>query len=103
MTRLKPSVSSCCASAGFAMVAAPGIVVSRNRYKRARFLPRGVVEVRLVQVIGVLLNVLGEAKRVIADEFLGTRGVACFEGLDDVHVIADRFLDAVFFNDGLAP
>jgi hypothetical protein len=46
--------------------------------------PRSAGEVRSVQIVGVLLNVLGEAERVITNEFLGARGIARFKGLDDV-------------------
>jgi len=89
--------------AGFAMVAASAIVVSRNLLQaRARFSRRVVVEVRLVQVVGVLLNVLGKAKRVVAGRVPRARaGVACFEGLDDVS--CDRGFDRSmrsFLDDG---
>ena len=45
---------------------------------------------------------LGKAERVIAHEVRGALGVARFQRLDDVHVIADRPLDAVFLANGLS-
>src|SRR5688572_22147019 len=90
MMRLKPSVSSCSAAAGFSLTAASAMGGS-------------LYSSQSIQIVGVFLDVLGEAERVIANQLLGARGVARFERLDDVHVIADRFLDPVLLGDGLAP
>ncbi len=45
---------------------------------------------------------LGQAERMLAHQVLGAFGVARLEGLDDVHVIADRAFDAVVLADRLA-
>src|SRR5215467_16310976 len=55
-----------------------------------------------VQMIGVARDMLGKAERVLAHQGLGPLGFAPFEGLDDVHMIADRSIGAVVFADRLA-
>src|SRR5215216_6185371 len=95
MTRWKPSVSSCCASAafaaGFSFTAASAMGILPEPFSKS------------IQIVRVFFNVLGEAERMIANEILGTLGVARFKGLDDIHMVADRSLDAVLLADGLAP
>src|SRR4051794_11479095 len=123
MMRLKPSVSSRSSSAaGFSLIAASAMslsLVSRSPHTRSlcsRPLPvgekpaaegrrvRGVNSSSLgsIQIIRVFSHMLGQAERVVADEILGTLGVARFERLDDVDVIADRAVHAVLLADGLA-
>src|SRR3984893_17368187 len=119
MMRLKPSVSSrssSAAPAGFSFTAAsamslslvsrhcrprPGNPPSLRRSMDARFKPAHD-DCLLVQIIRVFLHVLGEAERVVAYEILGALGVARFERLDDVDMIADRAVDAILLADGLA-
>src|SRR3954462_5556863 len=84
MTRLKPSVRSWVSST-VSLNAASAMSSSR--------IPL------LVQIIGVLGDVLGEPERMLAHQVLGAFGVARLERLDDVHVIADRALDAVVLAD----
>src|ERR1051326_4584618 len=85
--RLKPSVISRSASAatGFSFTAASAMGNLPQLFLKS------------IQIVGVFLDVLGEAERVIADQVLGTLGVARFERLDDVHVVTDRPLDSIFF------
>src|SRR5471032_3088665 len=85
MIRWKPSVRSCVSSAAAVLRAASAISSSRS-----------------IHIINVLGDVLGQAKRVLADQVLGALGVARFQGLDDVHVIVDRALDPVILSDRTA-
>src|SRR6516225_9593151 len=55
-----------------------------------------------VQMIGVARGMLGKAERVLAHQSLGPLGLAPFEGLDDVHMVADRPIGAVVLADRLA-
>src|SRR5215207_3564142 len=84
MTRLKPSVRSWVSST-VSLNAASAMSSSR--------IPL------LVQIIGVLGDVLGEPERMLAHQVLGALGIARLERLDDVHVIADRAVDAVVLAD----
>src|SRR6187551_41479 len=125
MMRWKPSVSSCSAAAsGFVATAAsamcsspvsrlscPGLTRASTVFQKkwiagsSPAMTPNLLQssaVMSVQIIRVFRHVLGEAERMISDEILGARGVAGFERLDDVHVVADRFLDAVLLDDGLA-
>src|SRR5262249_6177938 len=56
-----------------------------------------------VQIVGVLLDVLGQPERVVAHQVLGALGVARLERLDDGQMVADRTIGAVLLADGLAP
>src|SRR5260221_5477130 len=97
MTRWKPSVSSrsasCAAvSAGLGFTAASAM---RN--------PPSKLFSASVQIVGVFLDVLGQAERVVAHEVLGALGVARLERLDDGQMVADRAIGAVLLADRLAP
>src|SRR5258708_13670463 len=102
MTRWKPSVSSCSASAAF--------VVSRFSFTTASAMGVSLKMVVscvqsnscLVQVVRVFRDMVGQAERVGAHQVLRTRGIARFERLDDVHVVADRAIRAILLADGLA-
>src|SRR6478609_4641522 len=54
-----------------------------------------------VQIVGVFLDVLGEAERVVAHECLGPLRIAPLERLDDRHMVADRAIGPVLLADGL--
>src|SRR5580704_6646758 len=90
MIRWKPSVISCSASAaaGIDFTAASAMGLSSRSHS--------------VQIVGVFLNVLGKAERMIAHQFLGAHSVARFQRFDNVHVIADRTIDAILLADSLA-
>src|SRR5689334_22778428 len=87
MTRLKPSVSSSVSASGFLSAAVSAMASSRANS---------------IEIVGVLGDVLGQAERVLAHQVLGTLGVARLEGLNDVHVIADRAVGAILLADRLA-
>ena len=48
------------------------------------------------------VHVVRQIQRVLADEALGELGVACLEGLDDVHVVDDGALRPVLLPDHVA-
>ena len=52
-----------------------------------------------VEIIGKFGDVIGKTERMIAHQGLGARGLARFERLNDMHVIADRAVGAVFLAD----
>ena len=52
-----------------------------------------------IQVVDVLGDMRGKSQRMLAHQVLGALGVARLEGLDDVHVFADRQVDIVFLGD----
>src|SRR5271155_5582018 len=97
MTRWKPSVSSRSAAGAFASTLAGFAVLV------AASAMGDLPDVDFVEIIGVPRDVIGEPQRVIANELLGAGSVARLESLDDVHVVADRAVDAVLLADGLAP
>src|SRR5689334_14487918 len=88
MIRLKPSVSS---SSGPAALRAASAMVSLQKFS---FL--------LVEIVGVLGDVVGKAERVLTNECFGPRRVAGFDRFNDVQVIVDRTVGAVLLHDGLA-
>src|SRR6266566_3689711 len=97
MTRWKPSVSSrsasCAAvSAGLGFTAASAMGNPPSKLFSVS-----------VQIVGVFLDVLGQAEGVVAHEVLGALGVARLERLDDAQMIADRAVGAVLLADGPAP
>src|ERR1700722_16231836 len=95
MTRWKPSVSSR-SGAGASVPAGFDVLTAASAMG-------GLPDVFLVEVIGMPGDVIGEPERMVAHELLGTRSIARFDRLDDVHMVADRAVDAVFLADGLAP
>src|SRR5579875_2900709 len=55
-----------------------------------------------IQIICVFRHMIGEAERMIPHQPLGAIRIAGLQRLDDVHVVADRFLHAVLLADRLA-
>src|SRR5437870_3092190 len=128
MMRWKPSVSSrssCAPVAGFSFTAASAmfslpLFSSLPSLTRQSPLPlslprlggwRGGMDARVtpahddfpsVQIISVLRHMLCQTERVIAHKVFGALGVARLQRFDDVHVIADRAVDAILLADGLA-
>src|SRR5271170_456703 len=95
MRRWKPSVSSR-SGAGASVPAGFDVLTAASAMG-------GLPDVVLVEIIGVPGDVVGEPQRMVAHELLGARGVARLDRLDDVHMVADRAVDAVLLADGLAP
>src|SRR3954469_6409087 len=111
MIRWKPSVSSgswLVATSAVFSPSASGVAsgfcrsfraVSAIVPSRSGFCCSGSISVE----VDVLLDVLAEPQRVLADEALGERRVAPLQGLDDRHVVADRALGAVVVEDRPVP
>src|SRR5580658_7221008 len=108
MTSENPSVFSgaacatstlrCSFAAASAMKALP-----ETAFFCARALLRSAQTSSSVEIVHVFGDVLGKAERVIAHQNLGAAGVARFQRLDNLGVVADRAIGAIPFPDRLSP
>src|SRR3569833_4615863 len=92
MMRMNQSVRFCSSAA-----AASGLAFTAASLTGE--LPHVLTRTFLVEIIGELRNVLGEAERVHAHKIFGALGVARLERFDDGHVVLDRPVGAVHFAD----
>src|ERR1022692_1423221 len=102
MTRLKPSVSSCCASGVFAsmLCTTADIPLLPDRFLMRTSLSSSCssrIKGRrsLKEFLAVGFDIGGKAKRVIAGALFRQFGVALFERFDDRHMLGQRHRNAV--------